>query len=473
MLQLLLRQVRVLGVDVDYHVADLLVGLQELTGDVDAVFRKDLVDLHHHARDVLVDVQQTVLARVSRQGHFREVDRRYRGTVVAVLDQFFRDFQADVGLGFSGGAADVRGQDHVVQATQRAFEDVIVGARLHREHVDGSADQVLVLDRVGQGIQLDHGAASGVDQDPAFLDRADFLLTDHPLGLGRFRNVQGDDVGHAQQLGQAGHLGGVAQWQLGQGVVEEHLHTQAFSQHRQLRADRAVADDAQLLAADFEGVGRALDPAATVAGSVLLRDTAQQQDGLGQHQLRYGTGVGVRCIEHRDAALARCIEVDLVGADAETADSHEFLGVVEDLFGQLSAGANADKVRVGDLFLELGFRQRTGDVLNAGVPGGFQNVDSRWVDAFQKKELDLALIERSLAHLRKPVSRRKLAGSRAAQADPDGRKAVTAETPFGSVLRGRYASIRTPLNTYSCDVKRSQDDHELFESSVDDPSCPD
>ncbi|KAE9649734.1 hypothetical protein EJD88_24360 [Pseudomonas sp. PB105] len=66
-----------------------------------------------------------------------------------------------------------------------------------------------------------------------------------------------------------------------------------------------------------------------------------------------------------------------------------------------------------------------------------------------------------------------MAGSRAAQADPDGRKAVTAETPLGSVLRGRYASIRAPLNTHSCDVKRSQDDHELFESSVDDPSCPD
>ncbi|MQA52037.1 hypothetical protein GDH07_01735 [Pseudomonas sp. MC042] len=45
--------------------------------------------------------------------------------------------------------------------------------------------------------------------------------------------------------------------------------------------------------------------------------------------------------------------------------------------------------------------------------------------------------------------------------------------PLGTLLRGRYASIRAPLNTHSCDVKRSQDDHELFESSVDDQSCPD
>ncbi|MCP1442827.1 hypothetical protein J3D54_001959 [Pseudomonas sp. GGS8] len=66
-----------------------------------------------------------------------------------------------------------------------------------------------------------------------------------------------------------------------------------------------------------------------------------------------------------------------------------------------------------------------------------------------------------------------MAGKGAARADPDGKKAVAAEQPLGTILRGRYASICTPLNTHSCDVKRSQDDHEMFESSVDDQSCPD
>jgi hypothetical protein len=41
--------------------------------------------------------------------------------------------------------------------------------------------------------------------------------------------------------------------------------------------------------------------------------------------------------------------------------------VIEDLFGQLSARANADEVSISDLFLELGFRQRTCEVLDAGV----------------------------------------------------------------------------------------------------------
>ncbi len=251
----------------------------------------------------------------------------------------------------------MRGQDHVVQATQRAFELFVVGARLDREHVDGSADQVLVLDCGSQVVQFDHGATGGVDQDRALLHRTDFFLADHPLGGRQFRHVQRNDVGQAQQLVEAGDLYSVAQRQLGQRVVEVHLHAQVFCQDRQLGTDRAVADDAQLLAADLERVGCALDPAATVAGSVLLRDAAQQQDGLGQHQFGHRTGVGVRCVEDGDATLAGCCQVDLVGADAEAADGDQFLGAVEDFLGQLGARADADEVGIGDLFLQLGIRQ--------------------------------------------------------------------------------------------------------------------
>jgi hypothetical protein len=49
-------------------------------------------------------------------------------------------------------------------------------------------------------------------------------------------------------------------------------------------------------------------------------------------------------------------------------------------------------------------------VLDAGITGGFEHVDCGLVDAFEKKELDLALVEGSLAHLRKPVSRKKWQG---------------------------------------------------------------
>ncbi|MNH37922.1 hypothetical protein D3C79_988870 [compost metagenome] len=62
---------------------------------------------------------------------------------------------------------------------------------------------------------------------------------------------------------------------------------------------------------------------------------------------------------------------------------------------------------IGDLFLQLGFRQRTSEVFDVGVAGGLEGIDRVLVHTFKKKEPDLALVERSLAHLRKPVSRRK------------------------------------------------------------------
>jgi hypothetical protein len=193
-------------------------------------------------------------------------------------------------------------------------------------------------------------------------------------------------------------LGGIAQRQLGHHVVEEHLHAQGFGEDRELGADRAVTDDAQLLAADFEGVGRRLDPAATVAGGVLLGDAAQQQDGLCQHQFGYRAGVGVRRVEHGNAALAGGVQVNLVGADAEAADGDQTLGAVEHLGGQLGARADADKMRVGDLFFQLVVGQCALEVLDVAVAGGLQGVDGILVHAFEKKELDLALVERGLAH---------------------------------------------------------------------------
>lgn len=53
-------QVRVRRIHVDHHVPQGLVGLQELGGDIDGVFRKHLVDGAQYAGHVLVDMQQPV-----------------------------------------------------------------------------------------------------------------------------------------------------------------------------------------------------------------------------------------------------------------------------------------------------------------------------------------------------------------------------------------------------------------------------
>ena len=89
-----------------------------------------------------MNVQQTVLVRVRGQCHFGEVDRGDRGTVVRVRDQFFGDLDTNVLLGFQGRTTDMRRQNHVIQAAQRALELFIVAFRLDREDINSSAVQL-------------------------------------------------------------------------------------------------------------------------------------------------------------------------------------------------------------------------------------------------------------------------------------------------------------------------------------------
>ncbi len=65
------RHIGLLGIDVDYHVADVLVGLQVLGGDVDLLVRESAVDLFEDPRAVFVDVEQARPLGVNGQRYFR------------------------------------------------------------------------------------------------------------------------------------------------------------------------------------------------------------------------------------------------------------------------------------------------------------------------------------------------------------------------------------------------------------------
>ena len=50
------------------------------------------------------------------------------------------------------------------------------------------------------------------------------------------------------------------------------------------------------------------------------RNAAHQANDVADNQFHHGTSVGIWGIEHGDAVLARIVEIDLIGADAEAAD---------------------------------------------------------------------------------------------------------------------------------------------------------
>ena len=208
--------------------------------------------------------------------------------------------------------------------------------------------------------------------------------------------MQGDDVGPRQQVVQAGRCTGIAQRQLGFHVVEDHLHAQRFGQHADLGADVAVTDDAQGLAAHFMAAAGRLRPAAAMAFGVLLRDAAGQHDRLGDHQLGHAARVGVGRVEHRDASQFGCIQVDLVGADAEAAHRDQALGLGQHLGAELGARTDADDVRLGDARLQFVLGQCLGVRFDLAVAGGAEHLHGGLADPLQQQHADILLRERGL-----------------------------------------------------------------------------
>ena len=82
-----------------------------------------------------MDMQQAQAAGVFGQGHFGEIDRRQRAAVIAVAHQFGRHFHADIVLRFQCAAADMRGQNHVVEPAQWRLEFITIGLGFDREHI--------------------------------------------------------------------------------------------------------------------------------------------------------------------------------------------------------------------------------------------------------------------------------------------------------------------------------------------------
>ena len=84
-------------------------------------------------------------------------------------------------------------------------------------------------------------------------------------------------------------------------------------------------------------------------------DAAHQADDVANDQFHHGTGIRIRRVEHGDAALARVVEIDLVGADAEAADRGQVGTGVDHLASDIRLGANAQQIntfeRVDELIL--------------------------------------------------------------------------------------------------------------------------
>ena len=91
--------------------------------------------------------------------------------------------------------------------------------------------------------------------------------------------------------------------------------------------------------------------------------------------------------------MARGIEIHLVRADAEAADSDQTVRRREDLRGQLGAGADAQQVNALNGLDQCVLVERGLEIGEVGVAGGLDQFDSTLVHALQQKNADLVFLE--------------------------------------------------------------------------------
>eukprot|EP00962_Isochrysis_galbana_P049011 scaffold20628_cov112-Isochrysis_galbana.AAC.2 len=151
------------------------------------------------------------------------------------------------------------------------------------------------------------------------------------LGGWKLGYVEGDVVHRRQHLVHRAALRRVPNRHFWNHVVIHHLHTQRLCQHRHLRADVAVADDAEGLATDLAAVLGHLEPAAAVALGRAVHHLPGQRDDLADDQLGHRAGVCVWGVEHRDSRPLAVVEGVVVGADAVAAHAQQALGRIEAL----------------------------------------------------------------------------------------------------------------------------------------------
>ncbi len=214
----------------------------------------------------------------------------------------------------------MRGDHDVRQPEQRA-----VGARLLGVDVDAGRADLARAQCVGQCGLLDQPAAGGVDDDHAALGHRQLLGRDHPQGLGGLGQVDGDEVGLAEQLLERDQpdteLRGAAG--LDVGVVGDEGDAEGGQPLGDQDADAAQAHHADGLLGDLDAGELRPLPGALAQRGVGGRDVP----GGGQQQ-RHGVlggadDVGGGGVDHHDAAGGGGGDVDVVQPDARARDDLE------------------------------------------------------------------------------------------------------------------------------------------------------
>src|SRR5581483_2131754 len=285
-------------------------------------------------------------------GDHRRVDGVLRGLAAEDREDLPGDIDGDALLCLGGGGAEMRGDDDL-RVTEHGLrpERVAVAPRpafrLVRKDVERGAGDVAGIDRAHERVVVDELAAGGVDDAQARLRGGHLALADHVPRLRGERGVQRQEVRALDDGGDAiGELDAEHGGALGRDerVVGDDAHVEPFAAARDLRANLAEADDAQRLAAQLDADEAGAVPLAGPERGIGVRDVAREREHERDGVLGGGDRVPERRIDDDHAALGRRGEVDIVDADAGTADDVQLLRCREDLARHLRLAAHDERL---------------------------------------------------------------------------------------------------------------------------------
>ena len=211
----------------------------------------------------------------------------------------------------------------------------------------------------------------------------------------------------AEQLVERLDRAVVAHRQLGRDVEEHDAHAHRLGEHADLRADVPVADDAQRLAAHLVAARRrpcATGPRAPRASDRRGGATSTTISArISSATLRVFENGALKTGTPRRLA---CVEVDLVGADAEARRRASSRRAFASTFAvTLRLAADAEHVHVLDALGELVLLERGRDAVSRWKPSAPNELVRARVDVLEQEDLDLGLGKRRRGHAGRETSR--------------------------------------------------------------------
>ena len=234
--------------------------------------------------------------------------------------------------------------------------------------VEGGAADSATGNAFGESIFNDELAAGAVHDADAGLHDGDGLPVDEAFGLGGEADVEGEEVGLAEEVvdGDEGDVVLAGDHGRDKGVVADQGHAEGAGAAGDLETDAPETDDAEGLAAELGALERFLVPLAGVHGAVGGRNFTAHGDHEAEGELGDGDGVSAGGVHDDNAVAGSGVGVDVVHADAGAADDAELGRVLEQRGVDLNGGADDQGVGVPELVCQGALDFVGGDDLPAG-----------------------------------------------------------------------------------------------------------